>query len=267
MSLTVFRSMLQLRRVSLIWYSIGLAAYGWFIVAFFPLIEENLDYMQAIEDVFTEEMLAVFGGSGLDFSTFGGFVGVEYMSLIWVFIVAAAVITFAAGALGGAVDDGTMELTLSQPVSRTQVAITRYLALVVYAGALNLVTVATLYVPGLLHDVDVQLDAMALLFVIGWLVTLAIGGFAYMVSALSTGSGRAVGVSLGVIGAMWLADVLGNISERFDWLTHISLFHYWRPDQVIDDLTVSGEAWAIFGVAAALFFVVAIWAFRRRDVV
>lgn len=99
------------------------------MVAFFQLIEESFEYMEAIEDIFTDELLAIFGGAGLDFGTLGGFLGVEYLSLIWVFIVAAAVITFAAGALGGSVDDGTMEFTLAQPVSRTQVVFSRYLAL------------------------------------------------------------------------------------------------------------------------------------------
>lgn len=267
MSWTILRSSLQLRRMSLFWYSLGIALYGWMMIAFFPLIAENLEYMEAVEDMFTEELLAVFGGAGLDFTTLGGFIGVEYLSLIWVLIVGAAVITFAGSALGGAVDDGTMELTLAQPVSRMQVAVTRYVTMAAYAAVLNFVTVATLYVPGLLHDVDVPLDAMGLLFLVGWLLTMAIGGFAYMLSALSSGSGRAIGISLGVLVAMWLADVLGNISDKAEWLVNLSLFHYWRPHEVIDDVSVAAETWAIFGLSAAVFFTIAILAFQRRDVV
>jgi ABC-2 type transport system permease protein len=267
MSWTILRSSLQLRRTSLFWYSFGIALYGWFMVAFFPLIEENLEYMEVFETVFTDEMLALFGGAGLNFGTLGGFLSIEYLSLIWVFIVGAAVITFSAGSLSGAVDDGTLELTLAQPVSRMQVVFTRYLALAVYAGALNFVTVASLYLPGLLHGVDVPLDAMGLLFAIGWLVTMAIAGLAYAVSALSSGGGRTIGISLGVLIAMWLADVLGNLSDRFAWLSDFTLFNYWKPDVAIDELTVSNEAWEVFGITAVLFLVVAIAAFRRRDVV
>lgn len=267
MSWTLFRSSLQLRRVSLFWYSFGIAVYGWFMVAFYPLVEENIEYMEVFEAVFTDEMLALFGGADLDFTTLGGFMSIEYLSLIWVFIVGAAAITFAAGALGGAVDDGTMELTLSQPVSRIQVVLARYVALAAYTGVLSFVTVAAIYLPGLLHGVDVPLDGMALLFAIGWLVTMAIGGVAYAVSAISSGGGRTIGITLGVLIAMWLADVLGNLSERWEWLSELTLFHYWRPGVVIDDVTVSGEAWAIFGVTAATALLVSVWAFLRRDVV
>jgi putative exporter of polyketide antibiotics len=70
-----------------------------------------------------------------------------------------------------------------------------------------------------------------------------------------------------VLIAMWLADVLGNLSDRFAWLSDFTLFNYWKPDVAIDELTVSNEAWAVFGITAVFFLVVAIAAFRRRDVV
>ncbi|MDP2183354.1 MAG: ABC transporter permease subunit [Actinomycetota bacterium] len=267
MNWTILRASLQLRRVSLMWYAIGLAAYGWMIVAFFPLIEANPGYIQMAEDVFTEEMMAAFGGAGLEFTTLGGFLSIEYLSLIWVFIVGAAVITFIAGDLGGAVEDGTMEATLSQPVSRTTVALTRYLAMVLYALVLNFVTVATIYLPGFLHDVDIPLDAMGLLFVAGMLITLAIGSFAFAISAMSSGKGRTIAVSLGVLVAMYLADILGNIADKADWLVNFSMFHYWQPNKVIDDLVLGTGTWLVFGIATVLFFAVGMYAFRKRDVV
>lgn len=267
MNATILRASLQLRRVSLFWYSVGLAAYGWMIVAFFPLIESNPEYSKAVESVFSEELLAAFGGAGLEFTRLGGFLGIEYLSLIWVFIVGAAVITFIAGALGGAVEDGTMEVTLSQPVSRTSVAITSYAGMAVYAVVINFVTVATIYLPGLLHGVDVPLDAMGLLFVAGMLVTLAIGSFAFAISALSSGKGRTIAITLGVLIAMYLADLLGNLAEEAEWLRSFSLFHYWKPADVIDELKLAGSAWLVFGVATVIFFVAGVYAFQRRDVV
>jgi len=267
MNWTILKASLQLRRVSLFWYSIGLAAYGWMIIAFYPLVLENVDYAQMVEQLFSEELLAAFGGAGLEFTTLGGFLGIEYLSLIWVFIVAAAVITFAAGELGGAVEDGTMELTLSQPVSRSSVALTRYLGMVIYAAVLNFVTVATIYLPGFLHDVDVPLDSMALLFVAGLLVTLAIGSLAFMISAMSSGRGRTVAITLGAMIAMYLADLLGNLSDKAEWLVNYSMFHYWKPSEVIDKVTLASESWLVFAVATVVFFAVGMYSFLKRDVV
>ncbi|MDY0087377.1 MAG: ABC transporter permease subunit [Coriobacteriia bacterium] len=267
MNRTIFRSMLDLRRTSLLWYSFGITVYGWFMVAFYPSVAKNAAFMQTMQEVWPETILDVFGGAGLDLATLGGFLGLEYLSLMWVFIVGTAAIMFAAGALGGSVDDGTMEITLAQPVSRMQIVSVRYLSLVVYTAVLNLVTVASLYVAGLVHGVDVPLDGIASLFALGWLVSVAIGSVAYALSAHSATGSHATSISLGVLVTMWFADVLGTISDRAEWLSRFTLFHYWKPASLINEGVLPFESLAIFGVATLLFLVIAVVAFLRRDVV
>ncbi|MBU2601530.1 MAG: ABC transporter permease subunit [Actinobacteria bacterium] len=267
MNWTIFKAALTLRRISLAWYSVGLIAYGWMIIAFFPLIAKNPAYTELAQEMFSEEMLAAFGGAGLQLTTLGGFLGIEYLSLMWVLIVGAAVIIFAAGQLAGAVEDGTMEVTLSQPVSRVKVALTRYLAMMAYAVALCLVTTLSLYVTGFIHGVDVPVDSMLLLFFVSLLLALAMGGLAFAISAMTTGGGRTIGVSFGVIVAMYLADLLGNLNSDYAWLSKMSLFHYWEPHRVIDDLEVASATWLVFGIASAAFFAVGMYAFQKRDVV
>ena len=64
------------------------------------------------------------------------------------------------------------------------------------------------------------------------------GSFAFAISAMSSGKGRVIAVSLGVLVAMYLADVLGNLADKAAWLMRFSLFHYWKPNEVIDDLSL-----------------------------
>lgn len=267
MNWTVFRSTLHLRRTSLFWYSFSLTLYGWWVVSFYPSMANNIDYMKYITNMMGKEMLALFGGAGLDLTTFGGFAGMEYLSLMWVLIAAAAMVTFAGGALGGAVDDGSMETTLSLPVSRTKVVVSRYLAMAAYAGILSFVTSATLYLPSLIYDVELSLSDSVMLFLVGWLLMLSIGGFAYLLSALSSSSGRPVAVTLGVITAMWIGDALGNLNKDIEWVRDFSVFKYWTPGKVLQGQAVTDEAWAALALTALLFFVAAVIVFRRRDVV
>lgn len=267
MSWTVFRSTLHLRRVSLFWYSFSLAIYGWWVVSFYPSIGGDSNYVQYVSEVMGEEMMALFGGSALDLTTFAGFAGIEYLSLMWVLIVAAAMVTFAGGSLGGAVDDGSMEMTLSLPASRTRVVVSRYLAMAAYAGMISFVTSATLYLPSLYYDVEMSLDAAVALFFASWLLMMAIASFAYAVSSLSSSGGRPVAITLGVITAMWIGDALGQLNEDIEWVRDFSLFKYWTPGKILQDEALGSESWIVLGLVTVLFFFAAVLVFRRRDVV
>jgi ABC-2 type transport system permease protein len=266
MSWTVFRASLQQRRTSLIWYSIGLIFYGWFIVWYYPQFAGNEEFFEQIQDVMTEELLAAFGASGLDFGTFGGFLGVEYLSIIWVVIAGAAMISFAAKSIASEVEAGTMELTLTQPVSRLSLALSRWMSMAVYAVFINLATVAPIWTAAINYDVEVQADAMYMLFAVGLLLTLAVGGFAFMVSAISRGGGRVAAITSGLLGAMWLTDFVAAVNEGTEFLDKFTIFHYWQPAAIIDDATTKPETWWVFGVAAVLFAAIGVWRFLGRDV-
>ncbi|PKQ37898.1 MAG: hypothetical protein CVT59_04735 [Actinobacteria bacterium HGW-Actinobacteria-1] len=266
MSWSIVMATLRQRRTSLLWYATGLATYSWFIVWYFPQFAGNQELMAQIEKMFSQEMLAAFGASGMNFGSLGGFLGVEYLNIFWVLIVGFAVIILAGKVIAGDIESGTMEVTLTQPVSRFTVALSRYVALVVYAVLINLATVLPISVAGALYDVKVPADAMLLLFGVGMLVTLAIGGFAYALSAFSHSSGRVSAVCGGLLGAMWLLDFISNVNKNTEFMGKLSLFHYWKPATIIDTVTAPASTWWVFGIAAVVFPAIAIWQFMRRDV-
>lgn len=263
---TLIRATLDLRRRSLVWYSVGLALYGWFIVWYYPQFAGNEELFRQIQQVFSKELLAAFGGSDLDWATFGGFLGVEYLSLIWVIVVAAAMMGFAAATIAREVEDQTMDMTLTQPVSRTSVALARLVAMAVYAALIHAVAVGAIWLSARVYDIEVTTDAMLLLYAAGLLVMLAIGAFAFMVSALVSTGGRVAAVTSAVLGAMWLANFLSAVSESAEFLDVFTLFHYWQPSAIIDEATVNAEAWWALGIPAVLFAAIGTWRFATRDI-
>ncbi|PKQ20492.1 MAG: hypothetical protein CVT66_04975 [Actinobacteria bacterium HGW-Actinobacteria-6] len=266
MSWSIVMATLRQRRTSLMWYVIGLVTYGWFVVWYFPQFASNQELMAQIEKMFSEEMLAALGAAGMDYGSLGGFLGVEYLNIFWVLIIGFAVIIVAGKAIAGDIEAGTMEVTLTQPVSRFTVAISRYLALVIYAVVINLATVLPISLAGELYDVKVPTDSMLLLFGVGMLVTLAIGGFAYALSAFSHSSGRVTGITGGLLGAMWLVDFISSVNKNTEFLGKLTLFHYWKPGTIINQVAAPASTWWVFGIAAVVLPVIAVWQFMRRDV-
>ncbi|MDZ4167042.1 MAG: hypothetical protein U1E08_05055, partial [Coriobacteriia bacterium] len=71
MSWTLLRGTLQQRRTSILWYSGSLIAYAWLMTWFYPQLGGG-QYADLIANM-PEEMLALLGGTQVDFASLGGY--------------------------------------------------------------------------------------------------------------------------------------------------------------------------------------------------
>ena len=263
MSRTLFRATLHQHRTSMFWFAVGLVSYAWMMTWFYPTIGE--EYGKLIE-TFPPELLAIFGGSEVPFASLGGYFQTEYLGIMWILIVSAAVIIYASRSFAGEIAAGTMEFVLSHPVSRVQVALTRVAVLVVYAVVLAAASFVPLEVFGPAYDINLGWDVLWVLMAFGVLFILAVGGFAMMLSAIFKGSGRPGAIAAGVLGTLWIADLLSGASEIAGALDPANIIAYWQPGLIINGGEVAAEAWWLYGAIAAVTLVASVVIFTRRDV-
>ena len=74
------------------------------------------------------------------------------------------------------------------------------------------------------------------------------------------------GTAAGVMGVLWVADLVSNVSEAAEVLDPVNLVTYWQPGKIINGDAVAPEAWWIYGIVGAASLVAAVLVFRRRDV-
>jgi len=254
---------LRQRRWGLLWFSIGLVSYSWLMVWYWPLVGQQLG---ELVKSFPRELITAFAGSDVDITTLGGFFQTEYLGLMWIAIVASAVILYAGRAIAGEISNGTMELLLTQPISRLRFALTRAVGLVVIVLVLAVATFLPIRVLGPAYDVDLSTKTLLLLSGSGELLMLAIGGLAFLVSALSREAGRPGAIVGGLLGVMWVGHTLAAFSDFADALEPVNLLYYWRPAQIIDKGTLPAEMWWVYGGVAVVSLAAAVLVFRRRDV-
>jgi len=192
MSWTLLRATLHQRRASMLWFSVGLVFYSWLMVWFWPQIGGG-QYAELVENM-PPEMLALFGGNDISFASMGGYFQTEYLGLMWMVIVGCAIVMYGVGSLAGDIGRGTMELTLSQPISRLTVVLTRIAVLVVYVLILAAATFVPIQVFGPTYDVDLTATTFWLLFALGSLFMLALGGISMLAHARHR---RACGLAAG----------------------------------------------------------------------
>jgi ABC-2 type transport system permease protein len=263
MSWPLFRAAFHQRRTAIFWYCVSLVLYAWMTMWFWGEMGPTLAKMM---ESYPKEVLVLFGGDKVPFASAGGFMQVEFLGLMWIIIIASAVLVFAVRAFASDIGSGTMELVLAQPVSRVRVAVTRIVALVVYVLALNLATFLPLRLLGPTYDIDLGWEGFLVLFALGTLFSLAIGGLGMAFSAMFRDGGKPVAITSGILLVFWLADMIANVSEAAEVLDPVNLVTYWQPGIVINGGDIESAAWWIYAAVALVGLAGSVAVFARRDV-
>jgi ABC-2 type transport system permease protein len=263
MSLTVIRASLWQRRTALLWYVAGLAFYSWLMVWYWPNLGGE-QYQQLVESL-PPEMLKMFGGTVASFGTIGGFFQVEYLGLMWMLIVLSAAFVYASRAFAGEIADGTMELTLAQPVSRVTLAVSRIVGLVVISLVLSLATFGSIQLFGPAYGVKLAAESLWQLVAIGALFVLAGGGVCMLISACVRGGGKAGGIAAGLFALMWASDIVSNVSHLADFFGPVNLVSKWQPGVVMDGGSVAPWNGWRYALVAAASLAASVVVFSRRD--
>ncbi len=263
MSLNLLLGTLRQRSQALFWYVFTLVAYGWMMVWYWPLMGDS--YSQIIESM-PPELIRAFAGANVDLTTVGGFMQTEYLGIMWIGIVGSAVILFAAKAVAGEIGSGTMELLLTQPISRLRFILTRIAALVVWVVSLALATVLPIQILGPGYDIDLPGRTYLLLFLTSSLFMLAIGGIALLISSATRDGAKPAAITGGLLGVMWVLHAISSLADFADSLEPFNLLKYWQPADLIDKGTVSPESWWVLGAVVVVTFGASIVVFMRRDV-
>lgn len=208
---------------SMIAWSLGLTAAASLYLPIFPSMSGTAE-MQNLIDSLPKELTRTINYDQI--GTGPGYTEATLFGLIGFLLLSIASISWGATALGGDEESGQLELTLAHGVTRVQVALARYAALVVKVLALTalLFTLVLLWNgPAQLRIDPGNLAATCLLFA-G--LILQSGSVALLGGAL-TGRrlwGIGAGAFVAVVG--YVFNALGNQSAELEWLHNLSPYNW-----------------------------------------
>jgi ABC-2 type transport system permease protein len=245
------------RRGFFVWGG-SLALVTVFYMAFWPMMGE--DMMAAIEGM-PEGLMAAMGYDRI--GTAAGYLEAVVYGLFGPVMLLIYGIGLGGRTIAGQEEDGTLELDLAAPVSRTRLYAERLVAVwLLVTGVVALMTAGVL-VSDPLFDLRLSLPnvlaaSLGLWLLVGGYVTLA-----FAVGAATGRRGRAVGIAAGLAAIAYVFRGVANAAgvEVFAALSPMSWFL--DPDPLANgfDLVSTLGLAAITLVAAPL----GLWRFRRRD--
>ena len=196
-----------------------------------------------------------------------GYMAVGYRHPIYLVIIAAFTIA-AASALAREIERGTVFLLLARPFPRYHLVLAKGAGLLVGLIALLWAALAGTTLGVAITDLDqpVRLSRFLLVSSNALLLFLAIGGYGFLLSALSREGSRAIVLATGLTLAFFFMDFVAELWEPLEFLGPWTVFHYYNPIAIVQQGTVPwNHALALLGVAVA-GFAAAIAVFQRRDI-
>ena len=240
-------------------YGGGLALTAALYTLLFPAMGET------IADIELPAAYEAFLGTA-ELGTARGFLQVEFFSFWLPLLIAIYAIITATGQLAGEEGEGTLEMTLAQPVSRRRVLLERFVALTIgvalicTGASLGFAVALPLIDAGDLTLLEVLIAPFAM--VPFGVALIALGLFAGTVAPTR---GQASAVVAAFVVAAYVADVVPDLATKLDALRYTSLFYYADAKHVLIDGVVPWRI-AVELAAAGVLLLLAIAGFEGREI-
>lgn len=213
-----------------------------------------------VQDFLTEELALRLGSRG--------FIVFAWNHPVVHVLLAAVMILLASRAIAGEIEDGTLELILTQPLSRPT-----YLATQIIFAFFVLLILSSLMLAGVkiglwLYHLQQVLSWQTFLPVAANLVSLelAIYGVSLLFSALWREAGRVVSTALLFVLISYLLQTVARLWPAMQFLLPYTIFEYYSPQRLV---LIEGLSWVNISVLLAVSLVAGgagWWRFMRRDV-
>jgi ABC-2 type transport system permease protein len=260
----IFRLDLRRSRTILLWVGVVAFAYAGAMALIFPTLRENAAALENYLKIFPKEFMLAFGMTG-SLAEPGTFFNTYIGTFLWPLLAAILGVLVATRPVAADLDRGFLELVVTTPLPRRQYLAISIVGQIVVTSIVAAATIAGVVLVGAL--VDARFDAARfalttpLLAAFAW----AIAAFATLMSVITLSRGIAGGVTVGVLLAMYMANVVAQIVPDLDWLASLSMFGYFDTKGVMNSGTLALGDVGLFVAFAATCWLAALALFGRRD--
>ena len=241
------------------------AAIGAFLVICLLIFPEMKNQMDSISTLFASmgAFTKAFGMETLNFGTLTGFYGIECGNILGIGGALFAAL-LGISALSREEKDGTAELLLTHPLSRTEVITQKLIAILIQIVTLNavvfLLTIGSVACIG----EAVPWKEIGLLHLAFFLLQLEIAAVCYGISACIWRGGMGIGLGLAI--ALYFMNIIANLTDQAEFLKYITPFGYADGAAILSRGSLDGVRIAVGMAFAAAGIVLAYWKYNRKDI-
>ena len=259
---TIFKHALSRNLGTILGWGLPLALVGGYLVLFYDTFSDQQAQLTQLISQYPPELMAAFGGMG-DMFTPNGYINVEFFSYMPL-IIGIYIILSGSGLLVGDEENGTLDLVLAHPVSRTTVFWGRLLSFMVTILAILFITWLGFVIAIPNTRMEITPPDIALPFLSLFALLALFGMLALLLSMLLPSRRLAAMVSGLLLVASFFITTLARLDENLENLAQLSPLNYYQGGLALLEMEWGWLAGLLGG--ALLFTLLAWWRFQRRDI-
>ncbi len=263
---TIFLRILKDRKISLVVYCLTGLLLLWIFIAMYPLIQEQAEGMMALVEGLPENFMNAFGVDSESFTTVEGFLAAKQYSATWPLMVILLLVAIAGTVIAGEIEKGSIEITLSRPVSRLKIFFGRYLVGLVSLFFFTVFSVFSVFPLAALYDINIDFSNVVKLSIITFLFGMAILSVALFFSAIFSERSRVYMIIGSLMVGMYIMNTIALIKESIDYIKFASFFHYLDTTGALIFNTIGTTSIIVFCCCAIAFAIAGAWWFNKRDI-
>lgn len=245
-----------------IYLTIGLSLLAGMYIGTFPSVTSDIDL-----DQFIEEMPAIFTElfNIATMNTIEGFLAAELYSIGWVLLLGLYLAYSAATLIAEDVDRERMDILLSLPISRSQVLVEKFLALLVPVLIVNAILPVVIYAGTVAIGYPIDPARLVVVHLLSIPYLLSCAGIGLLLSVLVSRTTIAQRGALIAVFALFLFEGLSVVAGQ-GWLGAIAPMRYFDATAILVDGSYDWLGGLILLAIAAGLVVVSALYFSHRDI-
>ncbi|OGD56947.1 hypothetical protein A2V71_03070 [Candidatus Berkelbacteria bacterium RBG_13_40_8] len=261
----IFKRVLKDRRILLIIYSLSSIALLWMYIALFPSFQSQSRSLEELIKSYPESFLKAFNFDINSLTTIEGFLSTEQFSFVWPLLVIFMTVGYAGSAFAGEIEKGTIEILLSQPISRLKIFFGKYLSGLMMLFIFTFVSVYAAVPLSRSYDISVDSKNFLTMTLLAILFSWAIYAIGIFFSAVFSDKGKVFFLSGIILVAMYVLNILASIKESLSDLKYASFFYYFNPSKALVYNEIDHWSYLIFIGVIVLFTIMGAVYFTKRD--
>lgn len=265
MNRALFRAMFKQQRKKIAAISTGIFLYEGLLTWVYPVVAKNPAVAQVAESI-PSAVKTVFGvPENARTDTFEAFISGQFFSRIWVMLMAVYGIQTANALLAKMVNDCSLALILSTPISRSEILSTQAGVLVSSGAVLVAVTIGGIFFGTSCSGIIIDRENYIRLGFLGFALFTLIELYSLLFSTWFVDEERAVTYAAGLTMLFYSLDIAGGLSDKFSGLRNLSLFQYFQPQSILEGTTNPARAVIGFNFISAVLWYYAKRVFEGQD--